>query len=121
MSERDPESDRDLQIADDDLELGDLRRTDVIVAGIVGAALGAGLGLLALRAWEEERPAVVRGARRVRRRAERALRDVPAPAELTGAVRDVVADARAAAEEAVERELRALRRAVRRRRRQLGL
>ncbi|MGZ8492433.1 MAG: hypothetical protein ACXWZS_09550 [Gemmatirosa sp.] len=93
----------------------DRPQTDLLIAALLGAAVGAGVGLLAARAMADEEPAVLRTARRVRRSAGRALHDAPS------AVGNLASDARRAVEEAVERELREMRRAMRRRRRELGL
>lgn len=99
----------------------DRPQADLLIAALLGAALGAGVGLLASRVLAPEEPAVVRGVRRVHRTASRALRDVPSVGDATSAVGSLVADARTAVEEAIERELRQMRRAMRRRRRELGI
>lgn len=93
----------------------DRPRADLLIAALLGAALGAGVGLLAARTLADDEPAVLRTARRVRRSAGRALHDAPS------AVGSLAADARRAVEQAVEREMRQMRRAMRRRRRELGL
>ena len=95
----------------------DRPQADLLIAALLGAALGAGLGLLASRAMQDETPEVVKIARSAGRTARRAVRRTPSLYDAGGAVGEVIADARSA----VERELRQLKRAMRRRRRELGL
>lgn len=102
--------------------MGDDREpTDLLIAGLIGAALGAGLGLLAARAMAEEVPPVVSAARRLRKRAGRAIDRTPSVRDVGSAVSQVVEDARERVEQAVQRELRQMQRAMRRRRRELGV
>ena len=99
----------------------DREGVDLLIAALLGAAVGAGVGLLASRVLTPEEPAMVRGARRVHKTATRAFRDVPSVSDASSAVSGFVSDARSAVEEAIERELRQMRRAMRRRRRELGI
>lgn len=105
----------DLVPEDEPMTEDDRPRADLLIAALLGAALGAGIGLIAARGLAPDEPTVLRTARRVRRSASRALHDAPS------AVGNLASDARRAVEEAVERELRQMRRAMRRRRRELGL
>jgi hypothetical protein len=99
----------------------DRPQADLLIAALLGAAVGAGLGLLASRAMHDETPEVVKIARSAGRSARRVVRRTPSLSDAGGAVSDVISDARTAVERAVERELRQLKRAMRRRRRELGL
>lgn len=98
-------------------------RTDLALAALVGAALGAGIGLLARNLLAEDPSVAARSARLM----QRARRSIPpramraAAGDAGDAVRDAIADARASAERALAREVREFRRALRRRRRRLGL
>lgn len=98
-------------------------RADLALAALVGAAVGAGLGLLARALVTEEQTMAARSARLVRQ----ARRAVPtraarvAAGDAGDAVRDAVLEARASAERLLAREVREFRRALRRRRRRLGL
>lgn len=135
--------------ADDDRYVDDVNDEDggadqppltLIAAGLLGAALGAGLGLLASRALAAEAPSYGEQARRhaarAGRDAARAGRDVTRRVERVGrgvrrgsvqgaedALETVAAAARALVRtraevgERVDRELRALRKLVRRSRR----
>ncbi|GLC26594.1 hypothetical protein [Roseisolibacter agri] len=99
----------------------DREGVDLLIAALLGAAVGAGVGLLASRVLAPEEPAMVRGARRVHKTASRAFRDVPSVHDASSAVSGFVSAARDRVEEAIERELRQMRRAMRRRRRELGI
>jgi hypothetical protein len=114
--------DRDVDEGDEETMMDDDRpQADLLIAALLGAAVGAGLGLLASRAMQDETPEVVKIARSAGRSARRAVRRAPSLSGAGGAVGDVISDARSAVERAVERELRQLKRAMRRRRRELGL
>ncbi|MDF1502515.1 hypothetical protein PYV61_06170 [Roseisolibacter sp. H3M3-2] len=99
----------------------DRPQADLLIAALLGAAVGAGLGLLVSRAMVDDTPAVVRLARNAGRSARKAVRRAPSLSDAGGAVGEVLSDARGAMERAVDRELRQLKRAMRRRRRELGL
>jgi hypothetical protein len=98
---------------------------------LIGAAIGAGLGLLASRAFDEDdmagmmRSARKRAGRAVRRRAAAAAKLGTATSRAIGGASESVGDfashAREAFEDALRREIRDLRKAARRRRRRLGL
>ena len=94
---------------------------DLLIAALLGAAVGAGVGLLASRALVDDSSTMDRAVRQIRRRTARAVRVVPDVGEVTSSVTDAVSDARRAAERTIEREMRAMKRALRRRRRELGL
>lgn len=100
----------------------------LLTAALIGAAIGAGLGLLASRAMTDDSvvAAVERSGRRTGRAIRRRSREVSkSAAESLGDAREGVADfarhAREAFESALEREVKDLRRAARRQRRRLGL
>ena len=111
---------------DDEMETADAavaearaeRGREVLLAGLIGAAIGAGLGILAGRALADEGPRLAEATRRARLKARRAMAATPVR-DVAPAVRNVVADVREAAERAIARELRDMRRAMRRRREEL--
>lgn len=85
----------------------------LLTAALLGAAIGAGLGLLASRAMTDD--SVVAAVQRSGRRSGRALR------QRSEAIRSAASDAREAFEAALAREVKELRRGARRQRRRLGL
>ncbi|MBV9879989.1 MAG: hypothetical protein JO180_05800 [Gemmatirosa sp.] len=121
-----PETTADAGEADRADEGGDART--LLVAALVGAAIGAGIGLLASQALEEE-PTMTRVVRSARRRAGRSVRRgaaaVGSAGDALGDARDAVGEfasrARSAFEDALEREVKQLRRNARRQRRRFGL
>ena len=121
-------------MADDETTQSDAGAEDartLLTAALIGAAIGAGLGLLASRALDDDS---VRGTiRQVRRRGGRAIRRRTAAVselgsaagEALGGARDTLGEyaerARDAFESALQREVKQLRRSARRQRRRLGL
>jgi monoamine oxidase len=119
---------------DDDVRSGGADAEEpgtLIAAALIGAAIGAGLGLLASRALEDEGVSVMlrsarrRAGREIRRRSRAAARLGSAAGEAIGDTRDSIADlaarARDSFEDVLQREVRQLRKAARRQRRRLGL
>jgi hypothetical protein len=113
-------SDETEETRDDARETGTL-----LTAALIGAAIGAGLGLLASRAIDEDsgvsvlmRTASKRASRELRRRSS-------AAGEAIGDARDAAAEfasrAREAFEDVLQREVRQLRKAARRQRRRFGV
>ena len=94
---------------------------DLLIAALLGAAVGAGVGLLASRALTDDSSTMDRAVRQIRRRSSRVVRAVPDVGDMASSISDSVSDARRAAERTIEREMRAMKRALRRRRRELGL
>ena len=111
---------------DDDAEEEELNTGELIAAALLGAAVGAGLGLLASRYVDTDdlRDRVVSASRRMnrglRRGVSRGVKQVRRRAPELPDVREYAERARAAFEDALEREVRALKRGVRRRRRRFG-
>jgi hypothetical protein len=97
---------------------------DLLVAGLVGAAIGAGIGLLFSgggRSVVETLPVrATKLQRKVRRMAASRARSARI-SDAGDAVRDAAERAREAFEDLLARESRSLRRSLRRRRRSLGL
>lgn len=109
--------------------------TTVLTAALIGAAIGAGLGLLASRAFDDDDVTAMFHA--ARKRARRGIRRGSAAAGAAagaigeraggaiGDARDAVGEfashARDSFETMLEREVRQLRKAARRQRRRLGL
>ena len=107
-------------------EMDELREAmpanDVLIAGLVGATIGAGVGfLLSSGGRSETLPARARSLQRKGRRAIAARVPTAAMADAGEAMRDYAERAREAFEDLLEREARSLKRAIRRRRRSLGL
>jgi len=99
-----------------------LPSNDVLIAGLVGAAIGAGLGLLLSNSGRSKSFPV--RARKLGRQGQRVIAARMSGARLAetgGAMRDYAERARDAFEDLLERESRSLKRALRRRRRSLGL
>jgi gas vesicle protein len=94
---------------------------DLLIAALLGAAVGAGVGLIASRAFADDSSTMDRAVRQIRRRTRTVGRAMPDVAGLASSVSDSVSDARRAAERTFKEEMRAMRRALRRRRRELGL
>ena len=111
---------------DDEGMDGDERPSaDLLIAALLGAAVGAGVGLIASRAFADDSSTMDRAVRQIRRRTRTVGgsvgRSIPDVAGLASSVSDSVSDARRAAERTFKEEMRAMRRALRRRRRELGL
>ena len=100
----------------------ELGNRDLIAAAILGAAVGAGLGLLATRLVDTDdvRDTIAVARRGMSRGVKRGVRAARQSASAAAAVKDYADRAREAFEDALEREVRDLRRAVRRRRRKFG-
>ena len=99
-----------------------LPSNDVLIAGLVGAAIGAGLGLLISNSGRAQSFPV--RARKLGRKGQRVVASRIAGVnfgDAGGAMRDYADRAREAFEDLLERESRDLKRALRRRRRSLGL
>jgi hypothetical protein len=105
---------------------GDVRETGTLItAALIGAAIGAGLGLLASRTFDEDSGVSVL-MRTARKRASRELRRRSSAAgEAIGDARDAAAEfatrARDAFEDVLQREVKQLRKAARRQRRRFGV
>jgi hypothetical protein len=110
---------------DDDTE-EELNTAELIAAALLGAAVGAGIGLLASRYVDTDdlRDRVVSASRRMnrglRRGISRGVKQVRRRAPDLPDVREYADRAREAFEDALEREVSALKRGARRRRRRLG-
>jgi hypothetical protein len=101
----------------------------LMTAAIIGAAIGAGLGLLASRMMDDDMAVMVRSARKrvrrgVRRGSAAAGERLSSAGEAIGGAREAVGDfasrARDTFEDVLQREVRQLRKAARRQRRRLG-
>jgi gas vesicle protein len=109
-------------VEDERARLDDTRPSaDLLIAALLGAAVGAGVGLLASRAMADDSSTVDRAVRQFRKGSRRVVRAVPDVGHVASSISDGVSDARRAAERTIEREMRAMKRALRRRRRELGL
>ena len=100
----------------------DYNATDMLAAALLGAAVGAGLGLLATKLVESDdvRDHLIAARRGMGRNVRRGLRAARQSVGRAAAVKEYAEKARAAFEDALEREVRDLRRAARRRRRKFG-
>jgi hypothetical protein len=101
----------------------------LVAAALIGATVGAGLGLLASRMLDDDMAVMVRTARkRVRRGVRQGVKSAgaigssagEAIGDARGAVGDFASRAREAFEDVLQREVRQLRKAARRQRRRLG-
>ena len=114
------------EVDDEDDEEEELNTGELIAAALLGAAVGAGLGLLASRYVDADdlRDRVVSASRRMnhglRRGISRGVKQVRRRAPDMPDVREYADRARAAFEDALEREVRALKRGARRQRRRFG-
>jgi gas vesicle protein len=112
----------DHDVEDERAGLDDTRPSaDLLIAALLGAAVGAGVGLLASRAMADDSSTVDRAVRQFRKGSRRVVRAVPDVGHVASSISEGVSDARRAAERTIEREMRAMKRALRRRRRELGL
>ncbi len=101
---------------------GDMDTRGLVAAAVLGAALGAGLGLLATRLVDADdvRDTIATARRGMGRGVKRGVRAARRSATAAVAVKGYAERAREAFEDALAREVRDLRRAVRRRRRKFG-
>jgi hypothetical protein len=111
----------DTDMEDEGMEGDERPNADLLIAALLGAAVGAGVGLLASRAFADDSSTMDRAVRQIRRRTRTVRRAVPDVGEMAASVSGTVSDARRAAERTFKEEMRAMRRALRRRRRELGL
>jgi hypothetical protein len=120
LGEQDDEQDDDAE------EQEELNTGELIAAALLGAAVGAGLGLLASRYVDtgDLRDRVVSASRQMNRGLRsglsRGIKQVRRRAPELPDVREYAERARAVFEDALEREVRALKRGARRRRRRFG-
>jgi hypothetical protein len=107
---------------DDDGDEQELNTGELIAAALLGAAVGAGLGLLASRYVDSDdlRDRVMAVGRQVRSGVRRGVKQVRRRTPELPDVRGYAEKAREAFESALEREVRALKRGARRRRRRFG-
>jgi hypothetical protein len=111
---------------EDDVTEEELNTGELVAAALLGAAVGAGLGLLASRFVDADdlRDRMVAAGRRMnrglRRNIDRGVKQVRRRAPELPDVREYADHAREAFEKALEREVRSLRRGARRQRRRFG-
>ena len=100
----------------------DLNTGELIAAALLGAAVGAGLGLIASRYVDSDdlRDRVMSVGRQMQSGVRRGIKQVRRRAPELPDVRGYAEKAREAFEDALEREVRALKRGARRRRRRFG-
>jgi hypothetical protein len=116
---------RDAPDADED-DGSEINTGELVAAALLGAAVGAGLGLLASRYVDTDdlRDRVMAASRRMnrglQRGVKRGIKQARRRAPELPDVREYAARARQAFEDALEREVHALRRGARRRRRRFG-